>query len=682
MSAAPIRDALAGLNDAQRAAVEHDGETPLLVIAGAGSGKTNTLAYRVAHLVLKGADPKRIMLATFSRRAAAELNRRVERLLRRDLGPEAAAAATPAYAGTFHAIGARLLREYAERIGLDANFTIHDREDSADLMALTRHAAGLSQTAERFPAKATCVAIYSRVVNARVPLGEALGRHFPWAAAHEAALTGLFAAYVEAKQAQGVLDYDDLLLYFAQGLAEPALAQEIAGRFDHLLVDEYQDTNTLQAEIAARLRPGGRGLTVVGDDAQSIYSFRAATVRNILDFPEAFDPPARVVALTRNYRSTAPILAASNAVIALSPERLAKTLWTEKPGGSAPLLVNVGEETEQARYVAVRVLENREAGASLKSQAVLFRTGSHSAALELELTRRNIPFIKFGGLKFLDAAHVKDALALLRFVENPRDRVAGFRVMQLLPGIGPGHAERMVAAAARSDAFATLAAYPAPAKARAAFAEFAGLIGRVAAGLPWPSDFAEILAWRRATLEEAYDNIAPRAADLDALERIAETYPSRERFLSELTLDPPEATSDEAGPPLRDEDYLILSTIHSAKGQEWKSVFVLNCVDGCIPSDLATGARAEIEEERRLLYVAMTRAKEELELIVPRRFHAHGQPRNGDRHMLAARSRFLPPSVLAHFAQIAWPRVAAAPVEPRRDGPRIDLKARMRAMWG
>ena len=679
MLASPIRDS--GLNDAQAAAVAHDGETPLLVIAGAGSGKTNTLAHRVARLVLDGADPKRIMLATFSRRAAAELNRRVERILHRDLGPEAAAAATPAYAGTFHALGARLLREYAERIGLAPNFTIHDREDSADLMALARHAAGLTDSPTRFPTKATCVAIYSRVVNARAPLGETLGRHFPWTLAHEPALARLFGAYVEAKQAEGVLDYDDLLLYFAQALEVPALAEEISGRFDHLLVDEYQDTNALQAEITQRLRPQGRGLTVVGDDAQSIYSFRAATVRNILDFPASFDPPARVVALERNYRSTAPILAASNAVIALSPERLPKTLWTEKQGGAPPLLVSVGEEADQARYVASRVLANREAGSSLKAQAVLFRTGSHSAALELELTRRNIPFVKFGGLKFLDAAHVKDALALLRFVENPRDRVAGFRVMQLLPGIGPGHAEKMVAAAGAGDAFATLSGYAAPAKARAAFAEFAQLLARVAP-LHWPADFTEILAWRRATLEECYDNIAPRAADLDALERIAETYPSRERFLSELTLDPPDATSDEAGPPLRDEDYLILSTIHSAKGQEWKSVFVLNCIDGCIPSDLATGTRDEIEEERRLLYVAMTRAKEDLELIVPRRFHVHSQPRHGDRHVLAARTRFLPASTLRHFQQIAWPPIAAAAPAPLRDGPRIDLKARMRAMWG
>jgi DNA helicase-2/ATP-dependent DNA helicase PcrA len=672
----PIRAALlADLNDAQRLAVEHgagdaDGPQPLLVIAGAGAGKTNMLAHRVAHLILSGADPKRIMLATFSRRAAAELNRRVQRLLQRRLAAEAAAQATPSYAGTFHSIGARLLREYALRLGLDPQFTIHDREDSGDLMNWARHAAGLSDRPDRFPTKATCLAIYSRVVNSQTPLAETLGKHFPWAAAHEEALRGLFAGYVEAKQRQSVLDYDDLLLYFAKALAEPEIAAEIASRFDHLLVDEYQDTNRLQAEITLRLRPRGRGLTV----------FRAATVRNILDFPQNFDPPARVVTLDRNYRSTQPILAASNAVIGLSPERWAKDLWTDRGAGATPQLVTTGEEADQARYVATRVLENREAGATLKSQAVLFRAAHHSAALELELTRRNVPFVKFGGLKFLDAAHIKDVLAALRFAENPRDRVAGFRVAQLLPGIGPASAERIVAAAAISDGFATLQTFAPPAKARVDFADFVALLGRVAQAA-WPVDLGEVVAWRRARLEDDFDNFVTRAADLDALERIATTYPSRERFLSELTLDPPDATSDEAGPPHRDEDYLILSTIHSAKGQEWKSVFVLNCVDGCIPSDLATGSSDEIEEERRLLYVAMTRARDELTLVVPQRFYVHGQPRNGDRHVLASRTRFIPPMLLKHFERVAWPPPALEAARVAREGPAVDLAARMRAMW-
>ncbi|MGO9743796.1 MAG: ATP-dependent helicase [Roseiarcus sp.] len=690
MAALPIRsdgfaDLNADLNAAQRAAAEHgvddpSGPAPLLVIAGAGAGKTATLAHRVAHLILHGADPKRIMLATFSRRAAAELGRRVQRLLQRRLPAEAAAAAAPAYAGTFHSIGARLLREYAESIGLDPNFTIHDREDSADLMNFVRHACGLSDAPERFPTKATCLAIYSRAVNAREPLETTLARRFPWTAKHEAALKKLFAAYVEAKQRQSVLDYDDLLIYFAAMLAEPALAAEIAGRFDHLLVDEYQDTNLLQAEIARALRPGGRGLTVVGDDAQSIYAFRAATVRNILDFPNQFDPPARIVTLERNYRSTQPILDASNAVIALAAERHAKTLWTERRTGAKPALVSLADDSEQARYVAARVLENREAGQSLKSQAVLFRASHHSAALELELTRGNIPFVKFGGLKFLDAAHIKDVLALLRFAENPRDRISGFRVAQLLPGIGPASAEKIVAAAASSDMFGALAALTPPARAREAYAEFVATLQRVRAGA-WPVDLGEAVAWRRAHLEESYDNAVSRAGDLEALERIAATYASRERFLSELTLDPPDATSDEAGPPLRDEDYLILSTIHSAKGQEWTSVFVLNCVDGCIPSDLATGSSEEIEEERRLLYVAMTRAKDELALIVPLRFYVHGQPKAGDRHVYAGRTRFIPTPLIGHFERVSWPAPTPAPKLASPEVQRVNLAQRMRAMW-
>ncbi len=688
MSLALIRSSsVVELNPAQQFAVEHGigdplGPGPLLVIAGAGSGKTAMLAHRVVALVLAGADPKRIMLATFSRRAAAELGRRVERLLARRLTTEAAAAAAPTYSGTFHAIGARLLREYAPRLGLDPQFTIHDREDSADLMNWTRHEAGFSDRHERFPAKSTCLAIYSRVVSARDELSATLGKWFPWVASHEDALRVLFAAYVEAKQRQNVLDYDDLLLYFAQMLAEPAIAAEVAARFDHLLVDEYQDTNALQGEIVLALRPHGRGLTVVGDDAQSIYSFRAATVRNILDFPRAFDPPACTVTLDRNYRSTGAILSAANAVIALAPERFVKDLWTDRASGPQPALVTVADEADQARYVATCVLSNRESGAPLKAQAVLFRASHHSAPLELELTRRNVPFVKFGGLKFLDAAHVKDALALMRFAENPRDRIAGFRVAQLLPGVGPKIAGTIVSAAAADDGFEAMAALSLPVKARVGFAAFADLLRRLAArGSPWPTEIADAVAWLSPQLEARYDDATTRASDLEALERVAASFPSRERFLSELTLDPPDATSDEAGPPLRDEDYLILSTIHSAKGQEWRSVFVINCVDGCIPSDLATGSSEEIEEERRLLYVAMTRARDELTLVVPQRFYVHGQPKNGDRAVFAGRTRFIPSPLLRHFDRQTWPQADPEPAPVAAAGPRIDLAARMRAMW-
>ncbi|CAN1725151.1 DNA helicase II / ATP-dependent DNA helicase PcrA [Hyphomicrobium sp. 1Nfss2.1] len=681
------------LNVEQRRAVEHgvgEGDArpagPLLVIAGAGSGKTNTLAHRVAHLILNGADPRRILLMTFSRRASVEMTRRVERITRNVLGGRGGGASDAlAWAGTFHGIGARLLREYAEQIGLDPAFTIHDREDSADLMNLVRHNLGLSKTESRFPTKGTCLSIYSRCVNAQMAIDDVLGSSFKWCAAWSKELKELFATYVEEKQRQNVLDYDDLLLYWAQIVSEPAIAEDIGARFDHVLVDEYQDTNRLQASILLGLKRDGRGLTVVGDDAQAIYSFRAANVRNILDFPKHFDPPAEVVTLDRNYRSTRPILAAANAVIELASERFTKNLWSDREAAARPRLVGVRDEADQARYIVERVLENREAGALLKHQAVLFRTSHHSGPLEVELAQRNIPFVKFGGLKFLDAAHVKDLLALLRFAENPRDRVAGFRLLQLLPGVGPTTAQRVLDAMVEtSSPIEVLSHMPAPA--RVLGSDWTGFVEAIVSlasgGDGWPADMANARHWYQPHLERLHEDAQPRQADLLQLEQIASGYPSRERFLTELTLDPPDATSDESGPPMQDEDYLILSTIHSAKGQEWKSVFVLNVVDGCMPSDLGTGSTAEIEEERRLLYVAMTRAKDDLHLVVPQRFFTHGQANNGDRHVYASRTRFIPNGLLKHFDTRSWPVVA--PDQSARSpgaGVRINVGAKMREMW-
>ncbi|MBP1846984.1 DNA helicase-2/ATP-dependent DNA helicase PcrA [Rhizobium petrolearium] len=681
------------LNDAQRRAVEHGSDVPkggpagpLLVIAGAGSGKTNTLAHRVAHLIVSGADPRRILLMTFSRRAASEMGRRVERICSQVLGPNAAIMTDAlAWAGTFHGIGARLLRMYAEQIGLDPDFTIHDREDSADLMNLTRHELGFSKTESRFPTKGTCLAIYSRAVNSETPLDEVLKSHFPWCSAWEKQLRELFACYVEAKQAQNVLDYDDLLLYWAQMMSEPALAEDVGGRFDHVLVDEYQDTNRLQSSILMAMKPGGRGLTVVGDDAQSIYSFRAATIRNILDFPGSFDPPADIVTLDRNYRSTNTILAAANGVIELARERFTKNLWTERQSEERPRLVAVRDETEQANYIVEKILENRETGMTLKQQAVLFRASHHSGPLEVELTRRNIPFVKFGGLKFLDSAHVKDMLAALRFAQNPRDRVAGFRLMQLIPGIGPQTAGKILdAIAADPEPLAALQEIPAPPRSGADWPAFVDMLASLKQGTAgWPSEIGLARLWYEPHLNRVHEDAETRKADLLQLEQIASAYTSRERFLTELTLDPPDATSAESGTPLLDEDYLILSTIHSAKGQEWRSVFLLNCVDGCIPSDLGVGSTAEIEEERRLLYVAMTRAKDYLHLVTPQRFFVHGQNAQGDRHVYAARTRFIPATLLQFFETTSWPVVAPMSDAERqaRHQVRIDVTARMRGMW-
>ncbi|SEJ50337.1 ATP-dependent helicase [Paraburkholderia diazotrophica] len=705
-------DWLAKLNDAQREAVEYGTEDvshpagALLVIAGAGSGKTNTLAHRVANLVVKGADPRRILLLTFSRRAALEMTRRVIRIAGAALGSRAALAQGLTWSGTFHSVGARLLREYADLIGLSPTFTINDREDSADLMNLVRHELGLSAKERRFPSKSACFAIYSRVVNTGASLADVLNGAFPWCREWEADLRALFAAYVDAKQKQSVLDYDDLLLYWSHMAAEPAIAADLSGRFDHVLVDEYQDTNRLQASILLALKPDGRGLTVVGDDAQSIYSFRGATVRNILDFPAHFDPPAKQVTLERNYRSTQPILEASNAVIGFASERYTKNLWTDKASAQRPHLVTVADDADQARYIVEQVLAAREAGMKLKAQAVLFRAAHHSATLEIELTRRNIPFVKFGGLKFLDSVHVKDVLAVLRWAENPRDRVAGFRVVQLLPGVGPATAARVlddIASRAGTSGSAggtmdaahgvshctanALAAFAPPARALEDWHPFVALMSSVCARqTPWPAEFEMVRRWYEPHLERNHEDASIRQADLVQMESIAGTYASRERFLTELTLDPPDATSDESGVPLIDEDYLILSTIHSAKGQEWRNVFVLNGVDGCIPSDLGTGSEEEIDEERRLLYVAMTRAKEDLHIVMPQRFYIHNQTHLGDRHVWASRTRFIAPHLLPLFDSHAWPPapVAAAPTSAGLAAAaqaKIEIAAKLRKMW-
>jgi DNA helicase-2/ATP-dependent DNA helicase PcrA len=465
-------------------------------------------------------------------------------------------------------------------------------------------------------------------------------------------------------------------------MSDPALAGEIGGSFDHVLVDEYQDTNRLQSSILRALKPSGNGLTVVGDDAQSIYSFRAATVRNILDFPGQFSPPADLITLDRNYRSTQAILAAANGVIELARERFTKNLWTDRAAGQKPQLVTVRDEADQARCIVERILHARESGTLLKEQAVLFRTSSHSGPLEIELTRRNIPFVKFGGLKFLDAAHIKDMLALLRFVENPRDRVAGFRLMHLIPGVGPASAQRVLDEMAEgADPVARLLQAPAPPRASEHWGAFTRVVGELRQS-DWPADLERARLWYAPHLDRIHEDADTRQADLIQLEQIASGYPSRERFLTELTLDPPDATSDESGVPLLDEDYLILSTIHSAKGQEWKSVFVLNVVDGCMPSDLGAGTTAELEEERRLLYVAMTRAKDDLHLLVPQRFFTHGQQAKGDRHVYASRTRFIPERLLGLFERTAWPKVAAdAAARSGSQGPRIDVGARMRGMW-
>jgi DNA helicase-2/ATP-dependent DNA helicase PcrA len=685
----PVSDPFESLNDAQLDAVRHgaDGDSrALLVIAGAGSGKTMTLAARVAHLIRRGADPHRLLLLTFSRRAAGEMAHRAGRIVHAALGlPATTRPPSLPWAGTFHAIGARLLRDYADAIGLPADFTVLDRPDTEDLMNLVRQSQGLAATKLRFPQKATCMAIYSRVVNSQGTVDGVLRDSFPWCLGWENELGQLFAAYAAAKAQQHSLDFDDLLLYWSALMGAPELAGHVAGRFDHVLVDEYQDTNRLQAAILRGLRPDGSGLTVVGDDAQSIYAFRAAEVRNILDFPQQFAPPARVVALERNYRSTQPILEASNAVIAEAPERFAKTLWSDRPSSARPRIVTVPDEMAQARQVADRVLAWREEGIRLKQQAVLFRTAHHSAAVELELTRRRIPFVKFGGLKFLESTHVKDVLSVLRWAGNPRSRLAGFRVAQLVPGVGPANARRLLDAMEASAAPESVPVEHAmPPAAREDWAAFVALWTRLRDAPAWPADLEAVNGWYLPLLQRTHEDAAARQADLAQLTQIAAGYGARERFLTELTLDPPAASSDEAGPPHLDEDYMILSTIHSAKGQEWGAVQILNVVDGCIPSEMSTGDAKQVAEERRLLYVGMTRAKQHLELLAPQRFFVSEQARHGDRHVYASLSRFITDKAAACFERVSAqrpPGAEGAGGPERVPDVQIDLAARVRDRW-
>jgi DNA helicase-2/ATP-dependent DNA helicase PcrA len=689
-------DYLGMLNPAQRQAAEF-GERmpgsafrsgPLLVIAGAGTGKTMTLAHRVAHLVIEGVDPERILLLTFTRRAAQEMTRRVETIVRATArGDSRLPPGGLPWAGTFHSIGNRLLRRYAHNLGLDPGFSVLDRSDAADMLDVVRHELKLSAKARRFPKKDTCLAIYSRCVNTQQALADVLEHDFPWCADWTAELSTLFRHYVERKQRTQSLDYDDLLLYWAHLVAEPEFAEDIGSWFDHVLVDEYQDTNRVQARILQTLKPDGHGVTVVGDDAQSIYSFRAADVDNILGFPDQYIPTARVVTLEQNYRSTQAILDAANCLIAESDRQYRKNLFSELGTGARPQYVTVEDGDAEAEYVAEAVLANRERGMQLKQQSVLFRGSHHSDRLELELIRRNIPYVKYGGLKFLEAAHVKDLLAVLKWAENPRNEVAAFRVLKLLPGVGPSIAARCFESLACNDyAFESLASFrppPAAAEEWPAFCEMLAALAQAdATGHGWQPQLTLVRRWYQPQLERIYDSVDVREADLEQLEQISGRYATRERFLTELTLDPPAAAGDRAGDPLQDEDYLVLSTVHSAKGQEWEAVFVLNVTDGNFPSEFATGKPEMIEEERRLLYVAMTRAKQSLTLIAPLRFHVTQQRRDGDRHVYGARSRFMTERLFATLEQqFAGRSEGGVGAFRLRSDRQLDVAERMRQMW-
>jgi DNA helicase-2/ATP-dependent DNA helicase PcrA len=676
--AATPRDFASELNPEQAAAATH-GDGPLLIIAGAGTGKTRTLVYRVAHLIERGIKAERILLLTFTRRASQEMLSRAERLVGSN--------SKRVHGGTFHATAHRLLRRYGPAAGLAKDFTIMDQGDSADLMQLARAQLGYAAKTKRFPKKETLQYVYSRHINTGVAVDDIVRDEYAQFVDYLEDFSKIYSDYTRRKQERNLVDYDDLLLFWALMLeASPDLRQKIGGMYDHILVDEYQDTNVLQARILRGMCGAHSNITVVGDDAQSIYSFRGANFRNILDFPKQF-AGATTVTLEQNYRSTQPILSVTNTLISRAAERFTKNLWTERTGGETPWLVAARDEQQQTQFVVDRILELHEEGTPLREIAVLFRAGYMSADLEIELTNRKIPFEKWGGLKFLEAAHVKDVLAFLRILENPRDEVSWYRLLLLLPGIGDATAraaiDSMIAAAWESAAFGR---YSPPPRARAAHAALVALLDGLRSGpaideAKVSADIARVRQLYDNILRERYDKVEPRLADLDQLQTIAAGYPDRATFLSALALEPPQATQDLAtGSSGEENDCLVLSTAHSAKGKEWDAVFVIWAVDGWFPSARCLNSEEETEEERRLMYVALTRARNHLSVSYP--LNAYSS-RRGAEYSLDQLCRFIDRGVRDNMQRVTVG--AAAPAEHPNSAatsPLLDLRALLRGRFG
>jgi DNA helicase-2/ATP-dependent DNA helicase PcrA len=676
-------DILDGLNEQQRRAVTHQGG-PLLVLAGAGTGKTRTLVARAAWLRgCQGVPASRILLLTFTRRAASDM------LARAAAGPAGSAgsggSAERICGGTFHAIAHKIIRQHAEAFSLPPQFTILDAADIADILDVLRPEHGLAdpgQSMGRAPRAAACADIYSRCVNTGRPVSEVITASFPWCAPFTSQLAGLFRAYTARKRARHLLDFDDLLLLWQAALADAAAGPVLRGMFDAVLVDEYQDVNAVQASIVRLLQPDGKQLTCVGDDAQAIYGFRGADPAHLRQLAADY-PGMDVVRLDRNYRSRQGVLDLAN-LIRPSAAGLELALTGDRGHGMAPLLVRCHDEATQAREICARVLAAHEDGAALRDQAVLVRAAHHSDILEIELSACKIPYVKFGGLRFTDTAHVKDFLAAARILANPADDLAWFRLLRLHEGIGPIHARRILASPALGpDALRASwpqAAGAAPARSRTALAVTLSLLAGTAAEAGTAASQADaILTVLEPLIRVRYPDAAVRLADLQRLADAAATQPSLHDALAELTLDPPVSASDLAGPPRLDEDYLTISTIHAAKGLEWPVVHLPHLVDGALPSDMALGDPGGLAEEHRLFYVAITRARDHLYLYAPLRLHYHRRGRD-DRHGFGQLTRFLAPEALAACDQAT--AAALAPSLPAVGSLTTKIDAALDSLWG
>lgn len=602
-------DYAAALNSQQLAAVTA-GEGPSLVIAGAGSGKTRTLVYRVAYLIDSGVDPSNILLLTFTRKSAQEMLQRAGELI--------GARSERVCGGTFHSVANLLLRRYGRSIGVEPGFTILDRGDAEDLIALVRSQLGLNEKDKRFPRKGTIMEMISKSENTLRSLEEIILDEFGHFADHIEDLSRLKTAYQAAKRQKQLLDYDDLLVMLRQLLLLDETARAtISRQFRYILVDEYQDTNRLQAEVVRKLAATHNNVMVVGDDSQSIYAFRGATFKNIMEFPQLF-PGTQIYKLEENYRSTQPILNLANCIIDEAAEKYTKRLFTRKIDGPLPSLVEAAGENTQSRFIAQKILELREEGVPLSEVAVLFRSSFHSFDLEIELSRKGLPFIKRGGVKFIETAHVKDLLAHVRVIANPLDTVSWNRVLMLVEGVGPKKAHDLLAAIVKGGQ---------------PFEVLRGVSGRSGQGLKNLANTLESLSgtddrspseqvnhiyeYYLPILKEQYDDYPKRTRDLDHLHTIAEGYPGVNEFLADLALEPPDGSVSGVDAPDRDDERLVLSTIHSAKGLEWQAVFVIWIVDGRFPSVYSFVADEDLEEERRLFYVSVTRAKRHLFLTYP-----------------------------------------------------------------
>lgn len=602
------------LNPAQLEAVQSiDG--PYLVIAGAGSGKTRVLVHRVAYLVEKGVLPEEILLLTFTRRAAEEMLKRASLLFDERCQKVSG--------GTFHSFANMILRKYAALLDISHNFTILDQSDAEDTVNLIRTQLGFHKQEKRFPRKKAILELISKSVNKSEDIEIVLYDEYPHFMEWSLEIKKIRDEYVKYKRIKSLLDYDDLLVYLRELLTKHEdVRLRLSRKYKYIMIDEYQDTNKLQAHIACLLAAEHKNIMVVGDDAQSIYSFRGANFKNIIDFPKIF-PDTKLITLEENYRSNQPILNLTNEVIKQAKEKFEKNLFTKKKGNTLPVFIDAQDENAQSKYIADKILELREEGIELNNIAVLFRSGWHSNDLEVELSSRNIPFIKYGGQKFVEAAHIKDVLSYLRITYNLFDEVSWLRALLLIPGVGPKTAEQILSEvitkkkgiAVEEDIF----------KKRELVIKLFELL-KAAANNHNPVELIQaFLVYYQPLLKEKYDDFNKRLNDLDSLCRIASRYKSLDQFLTDMALEPPERSIVEAGIRDKDDSRLTLSTIHSAKGLEWHTVFLIYVAEGHLPSYLSLENEDDIEEERRLFYVAATRAKENLFLLKP---HIDRSPRS------------------------------------------------------